>query len=251
MAIANKSKPAPKTEIMRISFVIPARNEEENIGPTIESILKQPSDLVKEIIVVDNGSTDATAKIASSFSGVKVLSEPTPGTNRARQKGLDAATGEIIAFIDADNWVTPGWSEKVIKYLEKAGVVGVSGPYWHRDQNAIGKFLTYWGFLIIAYPIYFLVHYLLKRGGIVLGGNLAAKRDALLEVGGLDTNFTFFGDDANTGRRLRKIGKVIFAPRLITLASARRFQKHGYIKTTFKYFINYIWVILFNKPFTK
>lgn len=247
----SKSKLAPKTKIMSISFIIPARNEENYIGLTIESILKEPPDLVKEIIVVDNGSTDNTAKIAAAYPKVRVLYEPQPGTNRARQAGLNIATGEIIAFIDADNWVTPGWSEKAIRYLERHNAVAVSGPYWHRDQNSIGKFLTYWGFLMIAYPIYFLVHYLFKRGSVVLGGNVAAKRDALLKIGGLDTNFTFFGDDANTGRRLRKVGKVIFTPHLKTFASARRFQKHGYLATTLRYFINYVWVILFNKPFTK
>lgn len=236
---------------MSISFIIPARNEENYIGSTIESILKQPSELVKEIIVVDNGSTDNTAKIAAAYPKVRVIYEPQPGTNRARQTGVNSTTGEIIAFIDADNWVAPGWSETAIKYLSKPGVAALSGPYLYRDQNAGGKFLTYYGFLIVAYPIYFFVHYLLKRGSVVLGGNLAAKREALLQVGGLDTSFTFFGDDANTGRRLRKVGKVIFTPRLKTLASARRFQKHGYLATTFRYFINYVWVILFNRPFTK
>ncbi len=236
---------------MSISFIIPARNEEAYIGQTIESILKQPADLVKEIIVVDNNSADKTAKIAAGYPKVKIISEPQPGTNRARQKGFEAASGEIVAFIDADNWVSPNWSETAIKYLGRPRVVGVSGPYWHRDQNKIGQFFTYYGFLLVAYPIYFLVHYVLKRGSVVLGGNLAAKRSAIVEIGGLDTSFAFFGDDANTGRRLRKIGKVIFTSRLKVLASARRFQKQGYFKTAFRYFINFLWVILFNKPFTR
>lgn len=236
---------------MNISFIIPAKNEENYIGPTIEHILKQPADLVKEIIVADNGSTDNTAEVAASYPKVKVVHESIPGTNQARQAGLNIATGDVVAFIDADNWLTPNWAETALKYLERPGVVAVSGPYIHREQGWFGKFMTFYGFLPIAYTIYFVVHYILRRGSVLLGGNVAVKRDALLKVGGLDTSFKFFGDDANTGRRLRKVGKVLFTHRLTLLASARRFQKHGFFKTTWRYFINFVWVILFNKPFTK
>lgn len=236
---------------MRISFIIPARNEEENIGPTIEYILKQPKKLVKEIIVVSNNSTDNTVKVALSYPGVRVLYESVSGTNITRQKGADAATGDVLAFIDADNWLTEKWSRTAIKYLSNPDIAAVGGPYIYRDEGPIGRFITYRLFLAFAYPIYFLIHYLLKRGSIVLGGNIAVKREALASVGGLDTSFTFFGDDASTGRRLREIGKVIFTPKLKVYASSRRFIKNGYLKTTFKYFINFVWVILFNKPFTK
>lgn len=236
---------------MKISFVIPAYNEEAYITETIERILKQPPELVKEIIIADNGSTDSTAKIAERFPKTRVVFETRKGTNWARQAGLSVASGDIVAFIDADNWVPPDWSKTAIKYLAKSGVVGVSGPYTHRGQGWLARCLTFNVFLLIAYPIYFFVHYLLRRGSVVLGGNLAAKRDALLKVGGLDTRFTFFGDDANTGKRLRKVGRVIFTHHLTVSASTRRFQKHGYIKTIWRYFINFIWVILFDRPFSK
>lgn len=241
----------PKTIFMSISFIIPAKNEESQIGKTIEHILRQPPELVKEIIVVDNGSTDNTAGVAASYPSVKVLSEPIPGTNQARQKGLDAATGEIVAFIDADTWIADDWSENAIKLMAKPGVVGASGPYTNREEGALRKFFTYYLFFLIAYPAYLFIHYVLRRGGIVIGGNLAAKRDALLKVGGLDTSFKFFGDDANTGRRLRKAGRVLFTTKLKVQSSNRRFQKHGYFKTSFRYFMNYLWVILFNRPFTR
>jgi glycosyltransferase involved in cell wall biosynthesis len=236
---------------MQISFVIPAYNEQDYIGKTIEHILKQPEGLVKEIIVADNGSTDQTSEVAKKYPKVKVVVETRKGTNWARQAGLNAATGDVVAFIDADNWVPPNWSETAMKYLQKPGVVAVSGPMIYREQGWLARFITFNVFLLIAYPIYWVVHYILKRGGVVLGGNIAAKREALLRIGGLDTSFTFFGDDANTGRRLRKIGKVLFTHRLTVSASSRRFKKHGYFKTTSRYFLNFLWVILFNKPFTR
>lgn len=241
----------PETTFISISFVIPAKNEESWIGKTIEHILRQPSELVKEIIVVDNGSTDNTAGIAASYPNVKVLSEMIPGTNQARQKGLNVAAGEIVAFIDADTWIADDWSENAVKLLTRPNIAGASGPYINREEGALGKLFTYYIFFLIVYPAYLFIHYALRRGGIVIGGNLAAKRDALLKMGGLDTSFKFFGDDANTGRRLRKTGEVLFTTKLKVQTSNRRFQKHGYFRTGFRYFINYLWVILFNKPFTK
>lgn len=236
---------------MKISFIIPARNEENYIGPTIESILKQPAELVKEIIVVNNNSADNTVKIASSYPSVRVLEETVSGTNITRQRGVDAASGDIVAFVDADNMLPPDWSKICLEYLNKPGVVAVSGPYKYYDQNWLANWLSYYGFLVIAYPIYWLVHYVFRKGSIVLGGNIAARRETLLKVGGLDTRYKFFGDDANTGKKLRSVGKVIFTHRLFSLSSARRYKTHGYFKTLFRYFMNFTWVILFDKPFTK
>ncbi len=236
---------------MSISFIIPARNEEENIGRTIEYILKQPEHLVKEIIVADNGSADRTREIALSYPKTKVVIEKEPGTNIAREAGRQIASGDIIAFIDADNWLAPDWSEKAITYLSRPGVVGVSGPYAYRDQSRLGRLITFYGFLLYAYPGYLLVHYLLGMGSVVLGGNVAVKSEALKRIGGLDTSYKFFGDDVKLGKQLRLIGKVIFTPKLLVYSSSRRFRKRGYFLTTFRYFINFIWVIIFDKPFTR
>lgn len=255
-AMPSKIKLAKKIIFMsnpsrNISFIIPAKNEDAYISKAIESILSQPQEFVKEIIVVDNSSTDNTAKIASSYPKVKVLSETISGTNITRQKGADAATGDIVAFVDSDNILPPDWSKKCVKYFNRPGVVAVSGPYKYYDQGWLGNFLSYNLFLVIAYPIYWFVHYLLNKGSVVLGGNMAMDREALKKVGGLDTRYKFFGDDANTGKKLRAVGKVIFTHRLFSLSSARRYKTHGYLKTTFLYFMNFVWVILFDKPFTK
>lgn len=236
---------------MNISFIIPAKNEEAYIGKTIEHILNQPADLVKEIIVVDNNSEDRTAEVAAAYPKVKVLKESISGTNRARQAGVNASSGDILGFIDADNWLAPDWSDIAIRYLSKPEVVAVAGVYNYRDVGAISRILTHYGFLLVAYPVYFLVHYVLRLGSVVQGGNLAVRRDALNKIGGLDVNYVFYGDDVNTGKRLRKVGKVIFTSKLVTSASARRFKKHGYFSTVSRYFINFVWVILFNRPFGK
>lgn len=234
-----------------ISFIIPAKNEERYIGKTIEAILAQPAERVREIIVADNNSEDRTAEIAARYPKVAVVNAAVSGTNAARQAGLEKASGDIVAFIDSDNHVTPGWSERVVVLLQKPGVVGVSGPYDYTDQGFISRFFSLYGFIVLAYPMYLFFHYVIGIGSVVLGGNMAAKREALLHVGGLDTAFTFFGDDVNTGKRLRKAGYVVFAPGLRVGSSSRRFRKRGFVATIFKYFINFVWVMVFNRPFTK
>lgn len=238
-------------ETSRISFVIPAYNEEKYIGKTIEAILKQPPDLIKEIIVADNGSTDQTKEIAKSYPGIKVVIEINKGTNWARQAGLKTASGDIVAFIDADNQLPSDWSQKMIYYLNKPGVAGVSGPYDFPDQNWFMRLLFFYGFILIAYPIHLFFNSILKIGGIVTGGNVAAKRKVLLNVGGLDTKYQFFGDDTSTSKRLRKTGRLIYAPNLYVYSSSRRVRRHGFLKTMFQYAINLFWVMFFDRPFTK
>src|SRR3990167_7935979 len=102
---------------MDVSLVIPAYNEEGFIGPCLDSVLKNAPGKFKEIIVVDNASTDGTAKEASSRAGVRVVHEPLKGLTHARQKGLEASSSEYIAFIDADERIPPDWIEKIEYYF--------------------------------------------------------------------------------------------------------------------------------------
>jgi len=84
---------------MKISVVIPAFNEEQAIGEVVRAV---PADRVHEVIVVDNGSTDDTARQASS-AGARVIQEPRPGYGSACLTGAKAAAGaDIIVFLDGD-----------------------------------------------------------------------------------------------------------------------------------------------------
>ncbi len=88
---------------MKISAVIPAYNSEETIARAIESVLAQtrPAD---EIIVVDDGSTDKSAEIVSSYADkVTLIRQENAGVSVARNRGIEAAMGEWIAFLDADD----------------------------------------------------------------------------------------------------------------------------------------------------
>ncbi len=90
---------------MRIAAVIPALNEEESIGQVVAAV---PRDLVVEVIVVDNGSTDRTAAVAS-IAGARVVTEPQRGYGAACKAGLDAAfQADILVFLDGDASDQPG-----------------------------------------------------------------------------------------------------------------------------------------------
>ncbi len=99
---------------MKISVVIPTLNEEQAIGEVVRAV---PNERVHEIIVVDNGSTDDTAKQAS-LAGARVISESRPGYGSACLAGAKAAAdGNIIVFLDGDRSDDPGQLEAVVSPL--------------------------------------------------------------------------------------------------------------------------------------
>jgi glycosyltransferase involved in cell wall biosynthesis len=94
--------------VPEVSVVIPARNAAAFVGAAIESVLRQTfRDF--ELLVVDNGSTDDTARIAATYPApVRCLSEPRAGVAFARNRGLRESRGRWIAFLDADDlWLPP------------------------------------------------------------------------------------------------------------------------------------------------
>jgi glycosyltransferase involved in cell wall biosynthesis len=92
---------------MRISVVIPAYNMEAYVEGAIRSVIAQDPP-AHEIIVVDDGSTDRTAAVASAFEGVTLVRQPNRGLAGARNAGADRATGDAIFFLDADDELLGG-----------------------------------------------------------------------------------------------------------------------------------------------
>jgi glycosyltransferase involved in cell wall biosynthesis len=91
---------------MRISVVVPVRDGERHLGAALDSLLAQdrPPD---ELLVVDDGSADGSAALARAVPGVRVLELEGRGPAAARNAGVAAATGEAIAFLDADDLADP------------------------------------------------------------------------------------------------------------------------------------------------
>lgn len=105
---------------MKISVVIPVYNEAERLAACLQSIAAQTV-LPYEVIVVDNNSTDGSALIAQSFTFVTLLSERRQGIVHARDRGYDAAAGDVIARIDADSLLPPGWLAHIEEFYAKSG----------------------------------------------------------------------------------------------------------------------------------
>jgi glycosyltransferase involved in cell wall biosynthesis len=102
-----------------VSIIIPAYNSEKYFASTIQSALNQ-SWSNKEIIIVDDGSTDSSLVLAKTFESerVKVFYQDNKGASAARNKGLNEAKGEFIQFLDADDLLSPGKIEEQIKMLK-------------------------------------------------------------------------------------------------------------------------------------
>ena len=110
-----------------VSVIIPALNEEQNIRECLVSLLKMdyPPER-REILVVDNGSTDGTAKIVQEYP-VTLLQEERRGASYARNRGIEACKGEILAFTDTDCVVTNRWLRELVQGFEDEEIGGVEG----------------------------------------------------------------------------------------------------------------------------
>jgi glycosyltransferase involved in cell wall biosynthesis len=94
------------TNLRSISVIIPAHQAEKTIAETIASVLGQ-SLLPFEVIVVDDGSTDRVEEVVRSIDGVLYLRQEHAGAGAARNRGAEAASGELLAFVDADDLWEP------------------------------------------------------------------------------------------------------------------------------------------------
>lgn len=238
---------------MKLSFVIPAYNEESYLGSCLDSIIRESAtgnyDL--EIIVVNNASTDRTREVALSYPGVKVVDEPRKGLLYARQAGYLASSGELIANIDSDTRLTRGWIQTVFDEFENnPRLVALSGPFIYYDMpmrmNIGIRIYYYFGFIA-----YLINRFILQIGSMLQGGNFVVRRIALEIIGGYNLNISFYGEDTDMANRLRKVGGVKFTFKLPIYSSARRLKKEGVGKMALKYPLNYFWMTFFKRPFSK
>jgi glycosyltransferase involved in cell wall biosynthesis len=238
---------------MRMSFVIPAYNEETYLPACLESILAQTAGLGDgvEIIVVNNASSDRTREVALRYAGVKVVDEPRKGLTFARQAGFAASSGGLIANVDSDSRLTPGWVTRVLAaFAEEPKLVSLSGPFVYYDLTPRQR-VTVRGFYAVAFMVYALNRYVLRAGSMVQGGNFVLRREALEEIGGFNTAISFYGEDTDIARRLNRVGKVKFTFDLKMFSSARRLKQEGMLTIAMRYTINYLWTTFRTRPFTE
>jgi len=230
---------------MTISVVIPAHNEEKYIGRTLECVVENAPSNLLEIIVVNNASTDNTARVAAAFPKVRVVNETKKGITQARQAGLNASNGELVACVDADTWLSKQWFEILNREFEQdSNLVCLSGPYWYREFSPFKNFFVQLWYLVAKFIAVF-------TGYLVQGGNFVVKRQALLKAGGFDTSIAFYGEDTDIAQRMHGMGKVKFLMSFRAASSARRIIEEGFLKIGWTYAINFFSIIFSKKPTTK
>lgn len=232
----------------KISVVIPAYNEEQHLPLALQALAEQTFPRKDfEIIVVDNASTDRTSICAKINGADLIVHETRKGTNFARQAGLTASRGRIVAFLDADCVPPSDWLQRIHHTLHsrKHPCVAIAGAYVFYSNMTNSFYIMQEVYRWIIMPaLGSVMGKVFKRGGVVIGGNFAVLRKHLLKIGGFDTAYTFFGDDASIARRLGALGYVHYEPRLYVITSDRRFKREGLIKTNWEYAKNYFKVMI-------
>jgi glycosyltransferase involved in cell wall biosynthesis len=219
---------------MLVSIVIPAYNEEKYLPKTLESLRDQAHpDFDYEIIVVDARSTDKTVEVAKKY-GVRVLETEKKTPAFARQKGVEAARGEIIVCIDADTLAPKDYLINVVSEFKKdprlVGLTGVIEGYGGKPWDRLAYKL--------ACNLFVKSSFLLDKPGFQ-GQSFAFKKSAFLKIGGFKTEL-YTGEDFDLGYRMAKIGEVRFLPQVVGISSVRRMKKGNLIKSISRGLFSYL-----------
>jgi len=190
----------------KVSVVVCAYNAAETLADNLRS-LEQLTYPDYEIILVNDGSRDRTGEIARRFTKVRVIDTPNAGLSAARNVGLAEATGEIVAYTDADTRVDRDWLTFLVQPFLTRDVVGSGGPnVVPSDDPPTAQ--------CIARAPGGPTHVLLddRVAEHVPGCNMAFRRDALLAIGGFNPIYLRAGDDVDVCWRLQARGwKIGFA----------------------------------------
>jgi GT2 family glycosyltransferase len=180
----------------RISIIIPAFNEAHDLPALLDSLAPIRNDEAFEIIVADNGSTDATAEIARSL-GARVISIARSPVGAGRNAGAKAARGELLAFLDGDILVTPQWLDEIRAVANRTGDSTITGDVYD----------------IAAQPSWIERHWfgaIYARGAqrYLNGGNLVISRTDFARVGGFNEQM-ISGEDVDFCVRAAAVGIVV------------------------------------------
>ncbi len=195
----------------RITVIIPAHNEEKTIAACIESVLENKYPW-KQVVVVDDGSTDNTYKIASRYKDRITLLARSKSSMKAYalNYGLQAAKGEIVVTVDADTIIAWDFLSIVASYFSNPMIVAASGNL--RVSNSDSNFLTRLQALeyVIAFDIGRRLQSFFNTLLIIPGAVGVVRKSVLESLGGYDP---LIGEDFDVTLKVHKVrGRVVFMP---------------------------------------
>ena len=205
-----------------VSVVVPVRNAERTLTDCIRSLLRleyPPSR--QEILIVDNGSTDASARLIRDFP-VIYLSEPRRGPSHARNAGIQRSQGDIVAFTDADCIVTSRWLRALIAAFEEKDIDAAAGeilpfPPHTWAEYYMARRRPRWQAPALAAPNPYMVT-----------ANVAFRRKAFERIGLFDPRFRT-GQDQDFSWRFFRAGLACrYAPTAVVF--------HRHRSTTWQFF---------------
>ena len=206
-----------------VTVVVCAYNEERTIGTCLASLADcRYPDL--EVVVCDDGSTDRTLEVARGFP-FRILQLDHGGLSRARNAGIEAASGEIVAFLDADAACDPEWPFHLALSLEhprRAATGGPNLPFPHAGlvERAVA--------LAPGSPTEVLIGD--DRAEHVAGCNMAFRAERLREIAGFDAVYTTAGDDVDVCWKLLDAGHEIGFSAAAQVFHRRRSTVRGYLR---------------------
>ena len=179
-------KGSTRRQYPTLSVIVPARNEERNLPNLLGSLAKQDFSPT-EVIVVDDNSTDATARVAREAGAKVILSKPLPvgwrGKTWACLQGAEAAVGELLLFIDADTFFESGGLRAIVDtYLQGGGVMSV-GAY-HKVKRAYEQLSAFFNLIMTAGTGAFTMPCKKMQPGGLFGPFLMLDHKTYFETGG-------------------------------------------------------------------
>lgn len=185
----------------KISVVIPTYNYDRFIAQTVDSVLAQTYSNY-EIIVIDDGSCDRTKEILSSYGDkIRYVFQSNQGLSKSRNRGIELAQGELVVFLDADDWFLPQMLEATVAIFETQPELGIVVSGWH-NVNETGEVIADvqpW----LSLPELNLETWVVWRP--LLPSGTVFRREWLAKVRGFD-NATFPAEDIDCVLRMVAIG---------------------------------------------
>lgn len=202
-----------------ISLIVCTRNRAAQLGRCLRAIQQMSKVERFELVVVDNGSADETAMVLERLRQalkfpVTVVNEPTPGLGHARQRGLQAASGEIVAFTDDDCYVNPDYATELVNAMDANPDVDFFGGRIVLHDPADLPVT-----ILLVERFRFFHPRRVVRPGAIQGANFGGRREALLEAGGFDTRLgagtPFPAEDIELVGRMAALGhKGMYLPKV-------------------------------------